>query len=292
MQLARVQTPQNEAVVGLLEGERLLLTPHRDPLEVVNLERPALTGERLEWAALYAGRLPGYRLLPPVAAPEVWAYGFTYQRGPQFGRSPVIPKGPAYTHAIESGRPEIFFKTTGFRVVGHNEAVGIRGDAQYGAVEAELCLILDAQTRPVLFTAGNDVSAWDIEAQNPLWLAQSKTFEACCALGPLAVTREHLPAEARVRCRVLRGGQVLFDDSVPLAHLHWSFDELAAFARTYTPLPPGTVLMTGTAVIRPDAEGLKEGDVVEVEIDGIGMLRNPARRLSSGVDSQKYEFNR
>jgi 2-dehydro-3-deoxy-D-arabinonate dehydratase len=292
MRLARVQTPQQAACVGLLQDEQLLLTPHDDPLAVIGLEQLALTGERLEWGALYAGRLPGYRLLPPIETPEVWACGFTYQRGPQFGRSPMIPKGPAYTHAIESGRPEIFFKTTGFRVVGHNESVGIRGDSHYGAVEAELCLILDAQSRPVLFTAGNDVSAWDIEAQNPLWLAQSKTFEACCALGPLAVTREHLPPEARVRCRVTRGETVLFEDSVPLAQLHWSFEELAAFARAYTPLPPGTVLMTGTAVIRPDAESLEEGDVVAVEIDGIGTLRNPARRLSPGVDSQKYTFKR
>jgi 2-dehydro-3-deoxy-D-arabinonate dehydratase len=291
MRLARVHTPQHAALVGLLEDGQLQLTPHHDPLEVLVLERPALTGERLDWGELVAGRLPGYRLLPPVDAPEVWAFGFTYQRGPQFARSPMIPKGPAYTDAIESGRPEIFFKTTGFRVVAHNEAVGIRGDSNYGAVEAELCLILDAVGNPVLFTAGNDVSAWDIEARNPLWLAQSKTFEACCALGPLAVTREHLPPDACVRCRVFRQGKVLFDDSVPLSQLHWSFAELAGFARTFTPLARGTVLMTGTAVIRPDANGLEEGDIVEVEIDGIGVLRNPARRLHSNIGLKKYEFN-
>lgn len=292
MQLARLETPQNSTVVGLLEGDRLLLTPHRDPLEALALERPALTGEQLDWEPLHAGKLDGYRLLPPVDAPEVWACGFTYRRGPQFGRSPMIPRGPAYTHAIAAGRPEIFFKTTGFRVVGHNQAIGIRGDSHYGAVEAELCLILDGEGQPVLFTAGNDVSAWDIEAQNPLWLAQSKTFEACCALGPLAVTREHLPADARVRCRVLRGDEVLFDDSVPLSDLQYSFEELAAFARTYTPLPPGTVLMTGTAVIRPDDVSTEAGDVVEVFIDGIGLLSNPCRRLHSGVPSRKYEFPR
>jgi 2-dehydro-3-deoxy-D-arabinonate dehydratase len=292
MRLARIKTPSRDTVIGLLEKEQLLLTPHHDPIEVLSLEQPALTGERLSWADLEANKLPGFEILPPIDAPEVWAFGFTYRRGPQFSRSPVIPKGPAYTHAINSGRPEIFFKTTGFRVVGHNMAVGIRGDAQYGAVEAELCMIVDANGQPVLFTGGNDVSAWDIEAQNPLWLAQSKTFEACCALGPIAVTREHLPANAQVRCRVLRNEAVLFDDAVPLSDLLWSFDELAAFARTYTPLPAGTVLMTGTGVIRPDAESLEAGDVVEISIDGIGVLRNPARRLYAATDFRMYEFKR
>lgn len=291
MRMARIATPLGGPQIGLLEEEQLLLTPHQDPLEVLDLDRPALTGERLDWNQLVEGMLEGYRLLPPIDAPEVWAFGFTYRRGAQFARSEMIPRGPAYAHAIASGRPEIFFKTTGFRVVGQNEAIGIRGDSRYGAVEAELCMIVDETGQPVLFTAGNDVSAWDIEAQNPLWLAQSKTFEACCALGPLAVTREHLPTGASVRCRVIRAGEVLFDGSVPLSDMHWSFEELAAYARTYNPLPRGTVLMTGTAVIRPDDVSTEEGDIVEVHIDGIGVLRNPARRLKSGVNLKRYEFS-
>lgn len=292
MRMARVSTPVFGPRIGLLEEDQLLLTPHDNPLDVLELERPALTGERLDWILLERGELAGYRLLPPIEAPEVWAFGFTYRRGAQFARSRMIPSGPAYAHAIASGRPEIFFKTTSFRVVGHNEAVGIRGDSRYGAVEAELCLILDESGTPVLYTAGNDISAWDIEAQNPLWLAQSKTFEACCALGPLAVTKEHLPPRAEVRCRVIRGSEVLFDDAVALSEMHWSFEELAAYARAYNPLPRGTVLMTGTAVIRPDDVSTEEGDLIEVLIDGIGTLRNPARRLRSGVNLKQYEFNR
>jgi len=290
MKLVRVLNAKYQAVVGMLQDQTVRLTSHQDPLEVLRQAQPALTGETLDWELLYAGKAAGFRLLSPVDPPEVWAYGFTYKRGPQFGRSPVIPKGPAYTAAIESGRPEIFFKTTGFRVVGHNAAIGIRGDSTYGAIEPELCMVLDADNRPVLFTAGNDVSAWDIEAQNPLWLAQCKTFESCCALGPVAVTREHLTDDARVSCRVLRGEQVLFDDSVALADLHWTFDELANFALVYNPLPAGSVLMTGTAVIRPDAEGLADGDWVEIKIDGIGTLRNYGRRLHIPPELERFSF--
>jgi 2-dehydro-3-deoxy-D-arabinonate dehydratase len=292
MKLARIQVNGEVPVIGVLEGEQLRLTRESDALAVMAENNIAFTGERIPWEPLLAGKDERFRLLAPVDPPEVWACGFTYQRGPQFQRSEMLPSGPAYTDAIAAGRPEIFFKTTGFRVVGPNDPVGIRGDSRYTAVEAELCLILDEAARPVLFTAGNDVSAWDIEAENPLWLAQGKTFEACCPLGPLAVTREEIPGDARVRCRVLRGPQVLFDDSVPLSDLKYSFEDLANFAAVYNPLPKGAVLMTGTAVIRPGSQGLAEGDVVETIIDGIGTLRNVGKLLDAKFPVHDYDFSR
>lgn len=291
MKVARVQRAGQRPVVGVLEGDILRLTSETDPLNLIGDREPPFTGESRPWGALLAGEDEGWRLLPPVDAPEVWGYGFTYRRGPQFSRSDMLPSGDAYRAAVAAGRPEIFFKTTGFRVVGPNDAVGIRGDSRYTAVEPELCLIVDERARPVLFTAGNDVSAWDIEAQNPLWLAQCKTYEACCTLGPLAVTQDEIPDGARVRCQVLRGDAVLFDDSVPLSDLLWTYEELASFAAAYTPLPRGTVLMTGTAVIRPGREGLVEGDVVETIIDGIGTLRNVARQVAARVPDE-YGFKR
>lgn len=288
MKLARVQRPGGDPVVGILEGDDLWLTSYASPLEVIENHAAVDKRERLPWPALSSGTHPEFRLLAPVDPPEVWAFGFTYQRGPQFTRSPMLPKGPAYSHAIQSGRPEIFFKTTGWRVVGPNGVVGIRGDSRYTAVEAELCLILDGQANPILFTAGNDVSAWDIEAMNPLWLAQCKTFESCCALGPVAVTRDELPEYCQVQCRVYRGSEQLFHDSVPISQMHWTFEELASFAAAFNPLPASTVLMTGTAIIRPGTEGLLEGDVVEVEIDGIGKLRNTGGRITSRVRHKPY----
>jgi 2-dehydro-3-deoxy-D-arabinonate dehydratase len=289
MKLGRVQANGEEPVVFILDRDMVYLTSFSDPLDVLDSSQDVRPeGPELVWEQLLAGEIPGYRLLAPVDPPEVWAYGFTYERGPQFGRSPMIPKGPAYTHAIEAGRPEIFFKTTGSRVVGPNEGIGIRGDAKYTAVEPELCLIVDENAQPRLFTAGNDVSAWDIEAQNPLWLAQCKTYEACCALGPLAVTRDELQPGSEIRCRVLRNSQELFAGSIPINKMHWSFEELANFAAAFNPLPRGTVLMTGTAIIRPDDESLAEGDVVEISIEGVGTLRNTGRQIESKVPFKPY----
>lgn len=289
MKFGRVQINNRKPVVFFLEGDGVCLTSFTNPLDLLDsFESVTKPEPEYSWKKLLAGELPGCRLLAPVNPLEVWAYGFTYERGPQFGRSTMIPRGPAYTHAIESGRPEIFFKTTGSRVVGPNEGIGIRGDSRYTAVEAELCLIVDENARPRLFTAGNDVSAWDIEAQNPLWLAQCKTYEACCALGPLAVTRDELPPGAQIHCRVLRDNRELFSDSIPLSKMHWSYEELAHFAAAFNPLPRGTVLMTGTAIIRPDEESLAEGDLVEISIDGIGVLRNHGRRIESQVPYKPY----
>lgn len=290
MKLARVQKGGRLPVLGVLLADQVHLTAETDPLAVSKSGSPAFTGEIVAWETLLKGIHPEHRLLAPINPPEVWAFGFTYKRGAQFSRSPMIPRGPVYNAAIEAGRPEIFFKTTGFRVVGPNDPVGIRGDSRYTAVEAELCLILDELARPLLFTAGNDISAWDIEAQNPLWLAQGKTFEACCTLGPLAVTADEIPDGARVRCQVVRDGKELFDDSVQLSDMHWSYQELAYYAAIYNPMPRGTVLMTGTAVIRPDDDSLAQGDIVETSIDGIGTLRNVARVLQPRVPTEPYSF--
>lgn len=287
--LARVQQGQERPRIGVILEDDVHLTTFANVLEWYRSTGDSWSGATLDWKRLHHNGLSEYRLLAPIAPPEVWACGFTYQRGPQFSASPEIPKGPAYTHAMRAGRPEIFFKTTSWRVVGPNDSVGIRADARYTAVEPEICLILDDEATPILYTVGNDVSAWDIEARNPLWLAQGKTYEACCALGPVAVTPDELPSDALIRCRVLREGETLFEGSVEVSSMLWSFEELASFAAAFNPLPAGTVLMTGTGIVRPDSQSLTEGDVVEISVDGIGLLRNGATLLTSPVPYMPYE---
>lgn len=290
MKLARVESRiKDQKVVGYLDGDKLWLTQYSSLLQVPENFEPDRTANSLEWTALLNGVDRDFKLIAPINPPEVWAFGFTYERGPQFAASPVIPSGPAYTAAINANRPEIFFKTTGFRVVGPNDGIGIRGDSTYTAVEAELCIILNKNMRPAFFTVGNDVSAWDIEARNPLYLAQCKTYEACCSLGPLAVTPEELPPDAEINCWVKRNGKVLFHGSISQSLMRWSYDELVNFAAEYNPLPEGTVLMVGTAIIRPNAEGLLDGDICEIAVDGIGTLVNRGMQLISPVPSSGFD---
>lgn len=286
--LVRVQSADEPPSVGIVEAGLVQLTEFESILDWFSARRASWSGRSLDWSQLQEGSSDGYRILAPLAPPEVWGFGFTYERGPQFASSPAIPSGDVYEHAINANRPEIFFKTTDWRVVGPEGSIGIRGDATYTAAEAELCVIIDGEGKPILFTIGNDVSAWDIEARNPLWLAQGKTYESCCALGPVAVTKDELPVDAEVRCRISRSGEARFDGSVRIDKMHWSFEELAQFATAFNPLPAGTVLMTGTGIVRPDAESLADGDVVEISIDGIGVLRNHAVQLISPVPYLPY----
>jgi 2-dehydro-3-deoxy-D-arabinonate dehydratase len=60
-----------------------------------------------------------------------------------------------------------------------------------------------------------------------------------------------------------------------------SLEELVGFLKRYNPVPPGTILLTGTGIVPPDDFSLRDGDLVEIEIEGIGVLRNRISVLSS-----------
>src|SRR5881628_2151507 len=167
-----------------------------------------------------------------------------------------------YDHVYESERPELFFKATASRTVGPNGAIGIRRDSALTAVEPELAVIVGGRGRIVGYTIGNDLSAWDIERANPLFLPQSKTFDGCFACGPALVTAGEIgdPHGLELTCTIRRAGRVLYQ------------------GRSNT-CPPGTVLSTGTGILVPDEHALAEGDIVEITLDRVGTLRNPVRRL-------------
>ena len=93
-----------------------------------------------------------------------------------------------YAHVYREPRPEIFFKGTARVCVGTGQAIGIRPDSKFTAPEPELALVLGATAAIFGYTLANDVSAWDIERENALYLPQSKVYTACCALGPVIVT--------------------------------------------------------------------------------------------------------
>ena len=132
------------------------------------------------------------------------------------------------------------------------------------------------------YTVGNDLSAWDIERENPLFLPQSKIFQGSFAFGPVIATPASIPdAHAlTIRCVIERGGRTLFEGQASTGDLKRRCEELVDWLGRYNPVPPGTVLSTGTGILVPDACALAPGDVVSITIDGIGTLRNPVARLA------------
>ncbi|HLH71856.1 MAG TPA: fumarylacetoacetate hydrolase family protein [Chloroflexota bacterium] len=217
----------------------------------------------------------------PLDPPEVWGCGVTYRKSAEFRDEETDqPKG-MYDYVYAAPRPEIFFKATAARCVGPNATIGIRSDSQFTAPEPELAIVVGSDGRILAYTVADDVSAWDIERENPLYLPQSKIFQGCCALGPSMVTPDEAgsPYELTVIGRIYRHGRVIFDDRAETSRIKRKLEELVTYLSRDNPIPAGTVICTGTGVIVSAEHALQEGDVVEIEVPGIGILRNPARRL-------------
>lgn len=219
-------------------------------------------------------------LLPPVAAPEVWAAGVTYARS-RDARDRESRVGEAgqtpYDRVYAAERPEIFFKATAYRVRPSGGSVGLRGDSRWQIPEPELALVLDEDGTVLGYTLGNDMSSRDIEGENPLYLPQAKIFRNACALGPTVLPVGDGPVEGfPLHCRTLRAGMVLWSGETHTARMRRTFAELVGFLGRHNWLLAGTVLLTGTGVVPPDDFTLVAGDIIEISTPSIGTLRNHA----------------
>ena len=115
-------------------------------------------------------------LISPIAAPEIWACGVTYRRSADFREGDMQTGKGIYDMVYDAARPEVFSKGGDSRCVGPNAAATIRTDSAITVPEAELAYVLGANGEIVGYTICDDVSAWDIERANPLYLPQSKDF--------------------------------------------------------------------------------------------------------------------
>jgi 2-dehydro-3-deoxy-D-arabinonate dehydratase len=157
----------------------------------------------------------------------------------------------------------------------------VRSDSRLTAAEAELAIVLGAGGTVVGYTGCNDVSAWDIQRENPLFLPQSKIYLGCCGLGPCLVTPDEIgdPYALQIRCSIIRDGKTIFSEAVSTAQLHRRLEDLVSWLVQDNPIPLGTALTTGTGIMVPGEFALRDGDRVEIEIQGIGRLSNPVRQI-------------
>ena len=219
--------------------------------------------------------------LPPVIPMlprEVWACGCTYEMSASFRDQEHGAHEGFYAHVYKGERPEIFFKGTARACVGPGQPIGIRSDSTFTAPEPELAVILGNKGQVLGYTIGNDVSAWDIERQNPLYLPQSKFYTGSCALGPVIVTTEELPDpyNLHMSCTVMRGVKQIFFGEISTSRLNRRIEALVEFLLRANPVPGGSVLLTGTGIIIPQEAALKPGDIVAIRVAEIGELTNPA----------------
>ncbi|MBL8237644.1 MAG: fumarylacetoacetate hydrolase family protein [Bryobacterales bacterium] len=216
--------------------------------------------------------------LIPLAPKEVWACGCTYEMSASFRDGEHNTREGFYAYVYDpKHRPEIFFKGTARVCVGPDQPVGIRSDSQFTAPEPELAVVLGSKGRIVGYTIANDVSAWDIERENPLYLPQSKVYTACCSLGPVMVTADEIadPYSLEMTCVIKRGDATTFDGKTSTAKLGRKIETLVEYLLQSNPVPCGSVVLTGTGIIVTQESALAAGDIVTITASGIGSLSNP-----------------
>ena len=224
------------------------------------LDRPAFAPEARETGVV---ALPGVGLLAPVLPAKVVAVGLNY-------------RAHAAELAMEVKAEPILFLKPPSAVIGPREPIVLPERSAQVDYEAELALVVGRPCRAVGaaaaadyvagYTCGNDVTARDLQALDGQW-TRGKSFDTFCPLGPWIV-REMPPAGAAVTAapdgvEVQRGrvGDMIVG---PL--------DLLSFVSEIMTLEPGDVLMTGTP---PGVGPLAAGQVVTVEVTGVGRLSNP-----------------
>lgn len=219
-------------------------------------------------------------LCKPVDPPEAWAVGVTYRRQAiEHDKDLKEKQGKTddlYTYVYANERAEVFFKGLSRTIVGPNEKLWLRADSNLVMPEAELVLVIGDAGTAVAFTLGNDLTAWDIESECPLYLNQAKIWQGSGSIGPYIVPVECTQGAYSfdLNCLVTRNGKIVVDSSGSTAGLKRTIEELCYFMNFSNKVDLGTVLYTGTTCVIDHNFALQKGDIVDVFSPIIGCLRN------------------
>ena len=268
IRFVRAEAGGNGARVGRIEGDVVAMLDHDDPLAAL-----AGTGEVTgHWD------LAALELLAPICAPEIWCAGVTYERSRDARLEEAQTEArDVYALVYDADRPELFLKDAACRrTVGPGDPIAIRSDATWNVPEPEIGLVLGESLEIVGYVIGNDVSSRDIEGANPLYLPQAKVFAAACAIGPVVYVPEDWDAPLEIFMTIRAAdGTVLFSGETSTARMKRTFTDLVSWLTRDNPVPPGSVLLTGTGLVPPDDFTLLPGHVVEIHVPEIGTLTNP-----------------
>ena len=215
--------------------------------------------------------LQDVRLLSPVKPPNIIAIGVNYKK-----------------HAEESGhnlpdKPVIFIKAT-TAVIGPGEDIVLPKVAPDEVdFEAELAIVIGKKAKNINkdevseyvlgYTCANDVSARDCQRRLDKQWARGKSFDTFCPIGPYIET-ELDPDNCDIKSRL--NNKIMQDTNT--SDLIFDTAELVRYISSNMTLLPGTVILTGTpegvGFARKPAVFLQKGDIIEIEIKGIGVLSN------------------
>jgi 2-dehydro-3-deoxy-D-arabinonate dehydratase len=282
MQLCKVQLGNGAVRVGAVAERHVRFLDLDDYVgmrtlsDILHSDNPAALARELIDDNARNLPLRDLTLLAPVDDQEVWAAGVTYKRSQEARERESAGAAHFYDLVYSASRPELFLKATPHRVAGPGDYVRVRSDSRWSVPEPELALVLSPRMRLVGYTIGNDMSARDIEGENPLYLPQAKIYDHACALGPVITLCEAMPPLDQVKIRLLieRRGQAVFEGATSLTAMARPLDDLVRWLGKDNSFPHGAFLLTGTGIVPPDNFSLAAEDVVHIDITGIGRLTN------------------
>jgi len=277
-----VQSENGPRVCGLHQGQYVDVNAADPELPSSLRELLALGSEwqRRAWEALPRGPVrhdpATATLLAPVHDPrKIVCIGLNYR-----------------DHAVETGAEipaePILFSKYPTTLVGHGANILLPAESTQVDYEAELVVVIGRGGRRIKrehamehvagYAVGHDVSArdWQLNKPGKQWMS-GKTFDTFAPVGPVLVTPDEVPDPHALGIRLRLNGQTMQDSST--SQLIFRVDEVIAYLSQIFTLEPGDLIFTGTppgvGMSRKPPVWLKPGDVVEVEIDGLGTLRNP-----------------
>lgn len=202
-------------------------------------------------------------------------------------------------HAEESGQPvpetPILFSKFSNSIVGHGTPIRVPADVTQPDYEAELAVVIGRQAHRVResealdhvlgYTCLNDVSARDFQFSDGQWV-RGKSLDTFCPIGPWIVTTEEIPDPQNLSISCVLNGETVQDSSTE--QMVFSVAELVTFISRWITLEPGDVIATGTppgvGFARQPPRFLADGDVVDVEVEGIGRLTNSVIQEVAGEE--------
>lgn len=234
-------------------------------------------------ASRLASRQPvSAKPLIPLSPKEVWAAGSGYLSAAAQRDAELSGGHDFHQQAHRASRPEFVFKGTGRICVGPGQAIGIRPDSTFTAPAPELAVILGTKGHILGYTLANDVTARDLEYENPYYIAQAKSYSASCALGPVMITSDEIPDpySLEMSIHICRGSQSIFEARVSTTELARKLESSIEYLLRANPVPAASVLLSGSGIVVAREAALAEGDVVTISAPQIGELTNPAAVLS------------
>jgi 2-keto-4-pentenoate hydratase/2-oxohepta-3-ene-1,7-dioic acid hydratase in catechol pathway len=284
MRLVSYRGADGTAEAGVLTGERIVPasalgapSSARELLGMLDAEALRALAQRAAEARddAHAIALADATLLAPVPdAQKIVCIGLNYR-----------------DHAAETGQEipaaPMWFAKFANSLCGSRAPVLLpKAHAEYVDYEAELALVIGRRAHDVdvesamSHIAGampfNDVSARDLQLQNPLWTS-GKAIDTFAPCGPALVTLDEIEDLGNLSLRTRVNGETVQEGTT--ANLIFAPAELVAWLSRTMTLLPGDIIATGTPAGVGVAQGrfLRDGDAVEVEIDGLGTLANPIR---------------